>query len=283
MVDKKTTFDAKRGTLFNFDPENLVVIGVDTDDGPEHELWDERINLPLEETMILSMMNVGVLEVVIVRKSANGTPEVVNGRRRVLHAREANKRLKKAGDLDSLVSVPAKVERGDEDHMFHVMVATNEIRKDDDVLVKAAKCARMLSRNPDVAQAALAFGVSKTTISNWRKLVELPPQVKKAVSAGVLSTSAASKLHGMPREEQLAELERVQKASTSNGGKRVPASRVNGKTEPASKGKKPTKAQLGVYIDKLSHNTDKFSLGVIAGMQMAIDGEHADVKALLKG
>lgn len=281
MADKKTTFEAKRGTLFNFDPDNLVVIGVDTKDGPEHELWDERINLPLDETMILSMMNVGVLEVVIVRKSVDGIPEVVNGRRRVLHARKANKRLQKVGE--PLITVPAKVERGDEDHMFHVMVATNEIRVDDDVLVKATKCARMLARNPDVAQAALAFGVSKTTISNWRKLVELPPQVKKAVSAGVLSTSAASKLHGMPKEEQLAELERVQKASASNGGKRVTASKVNGKTEPAKKGKKPTKAQLSVYIDKLSHNTDKFSLGVIAGMQMAIDGEHADVKALLKG
>ena len=281
MADKKTTFEAKRGTLFNFDPDNLVVIGVDTADGPEHELWDERVNLPLDETMILSMMNIGVLEVVIVRKSEGGTPEVVNGRRRVLHARKANKRLKTAGE--PLITVPAKVERGDEDHMLHVMVATNEIRVDDDVLVKAAKCARMLARNPDVTQAALAFGVSKTTISNWRKLVELPKEVKKAVSAGVLSSAAASKFHGMLRAEQLAELEKVKDASAKSGGKRVAASKVNGKTEPAKKGKKPTKAQLSAYVDKLSHHKDQFSLGVIAGMQMAIDGEREDVKALLKG
>lgn len=283
MGNQKTTFTAKRGTSFNFDPNNLVVIGIDTEDGPEHELWDERILLPLDEGFILSLMSVGVLEAITIRKGPSGAPEVVNGRRRVLHSREANKRLKKRGE--PLIMVPALVERGSEEHMFHVMVATNEIRVNDDVLIKAAKAARMLNRNGgDRVDAAIAFGVTKTTIGNWLKLVELPAPVKKAVVDGTLSASAASKLHGMEKTDQLAELERIQSTSASNGGKRVTASRVNGKTEPAKKGKKPTNAQLAALVDTLSHNTDRFSAGIVAGLQMAIDGQqHEDMKDLLQG
>ncbi len=279
----KQVFEASRlGSGFRFEPENLVIIGLDTKDGPEHELWDERINLPIDESMVLSIMALGVQETITVRKGFKDAAEVVNGRGRTLAGREANKRLKKLGE--PLITIPALVERGDEGHMIHVLVATNEIRRPDDLLVKVAKLQRMLARNPDRAAAAIAFGVTKTTIGNWLKVGDLPVVVKKAVAEGVMAASAAAKLHGLPKAEQLAELERVHAASASNGGKRVTASKVNGKTEPAAKtGKKPTKAQLSAYVDKLSHNTDKFSLGVIAGMQMAIDGKQADVKALLKG
>jgi ParB family transcriptional regulator, chromosome partitioning protein len=206
----KSSFEASRFNGFRFDPSDLVVIGVDTEDGSEHPLWDERINLPLDETMVLSFMAIGIKEPITVRKTVvnkKEVAEVVDGRRRVLHAREANRRLAKLGD--PLLTVPALVERGSEGHMSHVAIALNEIRKQDDILVKAEKAARMINRGGNVEDVATAFGVSKTAVNNWLKIVELSAPVKKAVADGRISASAASQLHGLSREEQLEELEKA--------------------------------------------------------------------------
>jgi ParB family chromosome partitioning protein len=273
----KTAFDAARFSGFNFDPDDLYVIGIDTEDGSEHHLWDERILLPLDESMVLSIMSIGVKETITVQKIGED-PCVADGRRRVLHAREANKRLKKQGE--PLVKVPALVERGSDEHMTHVSIALNEIRREDDILTKAAKCSRMLDRNGgDTAEAAIAFGVTQTTIANWRKLVELPAPVKKAVSDGVMSANAASKLHGLERDEQLTQLEEAKKQHTSTG-KKTTGRQVNKKN--GKKHLKPTKKELMGFVNTLSHNNDPFAAGVAAGMQYAMGEKRPDVEKFLK-
>lgn len=214
----------KQGTLFRFDPSELVIIGLDTKDGPEHELWDERIRLPLEEPMVLNIMTFGVKETVTLRKNSKGY-EVVNGRRRVLHAREANKRLKKIGE--PLVRIPATVEAGDDTHMEKLTISLNELRRDDDTLTKAEKCMRLLHRNGgDYKDAALVFGVSVAAIKNWAKVAELAPKVKRAVAAGEISASAAAELHGIAKDVQVAKLEKLVSSAKASGHKKTTVSRV---------------------------------------------------------
>lgn len=214
------SFKAKRGNLWNFDPDQVVVIGKDTEDGPEHELYDKRVNLALDESMVLNIMAFGVKQSVTVRKGSGGKPEVVDGRRRVLHAREANKRLAKAGD--PLLTVPAVLEHGSTDHFEGVAISLNEIRLDDDIMTKAEKAVRLLQRNGnDIDKAALIFGVSGTTIKNWIKLVELAPKVKKAVSNGEISASAASQLHGLEKEQQVSELAKLTDSAKQSGKKKA--------------------------------------------------------------
>jgi ParB family chromosome partitioning protein len=87
----------RRLNAFAVDPDNLIIIGLDTDDGPEHPLYDERVKLPLDESTVLNIMAIGVKEPVLVRKT-DGNPEVVDGRRRTMHAREANRRLRELGE-----------------------------------------------------------------------------------------------------------------------------------------------------------------------------------------
>jgi ParB family chromosome partitioning protein len=218
----------KRGAvLLQFDPNELLVIGVDTKDGPEHELWDERIKLPLDEPMVLNLMAIGVKQAIVVRKSMAqaGKYEVVDGRGRVLHSREANKRLKKAGE--PLISVPGAVETGDEVFMESLAIALNENRRDDDTLVKAEKCKRLLDRNGgDLRAAAVVFGVSVAAIKTWVKLASVTPKVKRAIAAGDIAASAAVELHGLEKDAQNARLDRLlqakakgRKATTSNAKK----------------------------------------------------------------
>src|SRR5512136_2177542 len=40
-------YDVKTGDLFKFKPSELIIVGLDTEDGPEHPLYDDRIGLPV--------------------------------------------------------------------------------------------------------------------------------------------------------------------------------------------------------------------------------------------
>lgn len=260
----KTAFDAPRFSGFVFDPDELTIIGLDTKDGPEHPLYDERINLPLDEGMVLSIMAIGVREPVAIARDDSGEPVVVDGRRRVLHAREANDRLKKQGE--PLVKVRAVSESGSDEYLSHVSVALNEIRVQDDVLVKAAKAGRMIARGHTDHDVAIAFGVTPQAVKAWLKLEELPAPVKKAVNEGVLSANAASKLHGLPREEALAKLEEL-KGEHASTGKKATARKVkpDERSRPSKKQlesvlKRVQKEKGQDYFDGL-HDGLRFALG----------------------
>jgi ParB family chromosome partitioning protein len=209
----KQAFDASRSSVFNFDPADLVIIGLDTKDGPEHPLYDPRIKLPLDEAMVLNIMTYGVLETVIARK--NGVyAEVIDGRRRVMHAREANKRLKKMGS-DTL-TVRTDMKRGDDGHVFGMSVSTNEQRLDDTPMAKAQKLQRMLDLGKTEEECAIAFGVTKVAVKQWLKLLDLSAYVRGKVDKAEISASAAAKFSDLSHDEQK---EAVDKLIKETGGK----------------------------------------------------------------
>lgn len=263
---------AKRGNLWQFDPAALVIIGVDTEDGPEHELWDERNKLAIEPTMVTNIMAVGVKQTVTIRKvtvDGEKRAEVVDGRRRVLHARAANEKLAEQGE--PTVIVPCILESGDEEHVQNLSISLNEIRKDDGILVKAAKCMRLLSRNGgDKKLAAQMFGVSTTTIKNWTKLVELAPAVKKAVENGQISASAATQLHGMEKSEQVDALEKMTKEAKASGKKKATTKTAKGAA--SGKSTTPGKRVLMSMIED-EENDGKLDPAVVFGIKLAL-GEH---------
>jgi ParB family chromosome partitioning protein len=198
-----------RGNTFRVWPEDLMIIGLDTDDGPEHPLWDERVHLPIDESLVLSIMAHGVLQVVKVAVY-DGVPVVIDGRQRVRAARLANERLRASGE--PLVSIRVEGENGkriSDERLQTAMVALNEIRRADDVLVKAAKAERMRARGLSVSQIALAFGVTGQCIRDWQRLAGLAPAVRKAVQEGRVSAHAAAALADLPHEEQVAKIEEV--------------------------------------------------------------------------
>lgn len=201
----KQALEGKRLNAFGMDPNDLTVIGFDTKDGPEHPLYDPRVLEPLDEHMVLNIMEFGVLETVIVRKNGD-TVEVVAGRRRVLHCREANKRLAKQGSEEH--HVPCMLRKGDNGKVMGVYISENEIRKDDSLTAKAAKLERYLETGKTEEEASVAFGVSVQSIRNWRKISDLDSSVVKAVESGKIKASAAWNLASLSREEQKAELEK---------------------------------------------------------------------------
>ena len=204
-----------RGNTFFAPPEELFLVGID--DKKEHFLKDvDKIRHKLDEGMVRNIMYNGVIEaVIVVQEGDRGI--VIAGRRRVLHAREANRRLVAEG-LQPL-KVEIKVKRGSNSKLYGIFISENEHRQSDTLLGKAKKAEKMRDYSASEEEIAVTFGVSEQTIGNWKKLLELDERVLKLVELSHLSPSAALKLHGLAPDEQWKQAEAVVEAAAKSGKK----------------------------------------------------------------
>lgn len=211
------------GNLLYFSPEKLTLV---TD--KNSPLYDERVNLPLDESLVRNIATYGIIEPVVLRlngKKADDTPivEVVVGRQRVRACLEANKRLVAEGKEPH--RVPAIMKRAEAGTLMGVMISENEIRRADSTLVRARKLERFLATGKTEEEAATAFGVTKQTVKNLLTVLELHPAVQKAIEKDEVPTNVARELAAVPQEEQPAALEKLVAAGTVRGHRGVEAAK----------------------------------------------------------
>ncbi|HCI5979343.1 TPA: hypothetical protein NPN83_003625 [Klebsiella variicola subsp. variicola] len=211
--DSKLVYGASGKTnVLTFEPENLHLVTDKT-----HPLYDERIHLPINEAMVLNIMDQGVLEPIIVWKDPEtGLSCVVDGRQRVRHTLEANKRLLKEGKEPLLV--PAVAKRGSAVRMAQAMVSANEIRQADTPLGRAKKMADALERGHDEDDLALMFGVSVQTVRATLSLLDATQAVREAVEAGTVTVTQARQLGTLPPEEQREKVKEIESATAGTTG-----------------------------------------------------------------
>jgi ParB/RepB/Spo0J family partition protein len=203
--------DAARGSHFKLRPDQCTIVGLDTEDGPEHPLWDKRVRLPIDPGMVASIKARGVIQPIRVAVE-DGVYYVVAGRQRVRSARVAC-------EQGAEVLIPAIADKmGDVERHAEIATIENAIRRDDSALDKAAEAQRALDREVPIAHVAMRFGVTVATIQNWIALLGLAAPVKKAIEAGTIAPTAAAKLADLPKADQVAALELAVQASP---GKRV--------------------------------------------------------------
>jgi len=239
----KQAFKASRFTGFFFEPDKLVIVGLDVpiSDDLAH-LYDERCHDQADESTVKDMMAVGCLEPVLVTKIGEAKdPFVVDGRGRVIAAREANRRLFERGK--ELIRVPAVLKRGPEHVLFGMSISANELRRSDDAIRRADKVARYLDMGRTEEEAATRFGVNEATIKNWLKLSALAPSVKQLVKQGKLSVHAAVQLAKLPHAEQKAKAKEALQEAAQTGGRVTgrSMSKKTGSTKPASPPKRIVK------------------------------------------
>jgi ParB family chromosome partitioning protein len=201
-------FNAKRTQLFWLDPNEITVIGWDTDDGPEHELYDERAKLPVDEKLASNMAFLGkVLEPISVRKNGD-IAETVYGRQRVKAARRANELLKERGA--ETILVPCQLDRGDDGRLIGMMISENEHRQGETPITRARKLARWMDHGHTEEEAAVLMGgVTVQTVRNTLALLDLDRSVQKMVEDGKLGSTAAGKLAKLSRDEQKVEAKKL--------------------------------------------------------------------------
>lgn len=217
MSGKQALAEQRLAGGFHIDPNKLTIIGLDTDDGPEHPLYDKRVKLPIDHNLGKAMMHEGFRGTIEVRKNGkaeDGTDviEVVFGRQRVKAARWANEQLEAQGKEPILVA--CLVRKFDDGAAFGVRIGENVHRQGLSTLERADELKRYMAMGNNEDQAAVTFGLSKNGVKNLMRLHDLDGEVRKAVEAEDLSPSAAAELADLSREEQKVELKKLLEAAS---------------------------------------------------------------------
>lgn len=191
-------------------PYDLTIIGLDTEDGADHPLYDERVYLPVDENLVKNIQVYAIQQPVLVRKDGD-TLLVVDGRQRVRAARLAWDQATSAGEHP--IKVPTRTVTATDARATGIMISSNELRQEDDVLGKALKAQRLYAQYGDIGEVAIAFGRSTQTIRNWLLLVEADPKVHECIRSQKLSVTTAIEIARLKREEQREKLESFLRAA----------------------------------------------------------------------
>jgi ParB family transcriptional regulator, chromosome partitioning protein len=189
----------KSNALF-FDPEALTLVTE-----PTHPLYDSRVHLPLDESMVRNIMYQGILQPIEVNKNPEtGDVEVVTGRQRVKNCREANRRLLERGEQPRLVpAIVRKVAARDRALVLSAAMASeNSIRLQERPISRAEKMAQQISLGRSEADIGILFGVGPQTVRASLELLECCAAVQDAVESGKVNVTHAKQLAKLTPDEQ---------------------------------------------------------------------------------
>ncbi len=206
--------------VYYFDPADVVLV-----EDQKSALYDERVDNEVKEGLVLNMMFApdgvpqGVLTVLAGRRNAEtGKIEIVDGRHRTKAAREANKRLKKAG-LEP-IRLPVQLKRSNDQRLMAMMISANEHSTEDSPMNKAKKMQRYVELGRDEKELAALFGMSEASVKNHLRLLEAPAVVRNAVDAGKITASDAYKLAREEPEEAKKKLGKLLEHAPRTPGKK---------------------------------------------------------------
>lgn len=217
----RQAIEAPRQSLFLLTPEELIIIGRDTQDGPSHPRYDVRAHNSFEEPIVLGMMEFGVEEIVSVVKVGDNKYEILNGRQRTINAREANRRLREMGAPTLRVKV--QIKRGSDARLANLMLLLNEHRVLDTPYGLGQKAQQRLDMGCTMAEVALFMKVTEGTVKNYISLLDLKPEIQKMVIHGEVPASKGYELAAKGEKGQKAFLERLENGSRSGPPKRTPS------------------------------------------------------------
>lgn len=216
----KVAFNAvARGNTLGLRPEDCILVGFDTDDGPEHPLYSPTVHEEVHEELVDSLEDLDQLQPIgVCNYNNDDRPFVRFGRKRVKAMRELNKRLVAKGEEPRLIyGVNAARGTQESDHTLAIL-AENNLRFQDSPLTKATIAAHFLKNRNDTQhrrRVAIALGMRLQDLDNLLRLVE-SPELKEAVENKEMSVNAAVHLTALPRDEQKAIVE-----TSRQTGKRV--------------------------------------------------------------
>jgi ParB family chromosome partitioning protein len=213
--------------------------------------------------LVHSVKEIGLLQPIVVRRTAPDSYELVMGERRW-------RATQKAG----LDTIPAIVRDTSDDVMLRDALLENLHRSQLNPLEEAAAYQQMLD-DFGCTQDVLAsrIGRSRPQISNTLRLLKLPASVQRRVAAGVLSAGHARALLGMSTgegQERLAQRIVAEGLSVRSVEEIVSLGDADGEEKPARgrKGKRPVAPRLADLAERLSERFEtrvKVDLGKTRG------------------
>ncbi len=255
-----TVINAKRTDMFRIEPERLTLV---TD--KDHPLYDPRVEEPLDEALIANIAMHGILEPVLVRKNGE-LIEVVAGRQRVKAALEVNRRF--AADGKTPIFVPVIVKGGADKDLFGILIAENELRREDSMILKGEKARKLHNLGYSIPEIAVTFGVSRQAVDNWLNVQQLPEPIKEAVQSGDMSGTAALELAKLPREEQAGRFEAMKEQGLKPTIGNTRSAAATPKAEPIAKMK--TRREVEAELGDRNPPMDDWNKGYCAALKWAL-------------
>jgi ParB family chromosome partitioning protein len=217
-----------KGNQFFFDADDprLVVV---TD--PAHKLYDRRVELPIDDSMVETIAKHGVIQPIIVRKVGDSY-EVTAGRRRVLHSREAQKRYP-----EKKIRIPV-ITRTINDYESAVFATIENVQRvDDSPAVRGTNAKRMMELGASQDELCSMFGVEWRTIQLWIRVSENATEpVQDALSAGRITLTSALMISRKPKDRQ---------------GKALEAALSKGLRKPGPKKGEPRRRKIRIVATEL--------------------------------
>jgi hypothetical protein len=201
----KVAFNATaRGNTLGLNPDECILVGFDTTDGPEHPLYSPTVHEEVHEELVDSLEDLDQLQPIgVCNYNNDDRPFVRFGRKRVKAMRALNKRLVAKGEEPRLIyAVNAPRGTQESDHTLAIL-AENNLRFQDSSLTKATIAAHFLKNRNDTQhrrRVAIALGMRLQDLDNLLRLVE-SPELKEAVENKEMSVNAAVHLTALPRDE----------------------------------------------------------------------------------
>ena len=255
----KRADDAPRQDLKMYDPNAVIVIGIDTPADLTHWGYDEESNqTPLLEASVLFTVTHGIIQPLIGRRDGDKIV-IVAGRGRTRLLREANARRVADGLTPWLL--PVRIVRGDEKQMRILKHGENSHRRDQNPLARARHAYELSQLMPE-AEAATTMGLGLPQFKAVMKFLDLAPEVQKGVQKGDLKPTAALELATLSEADQTAKLAEIM---ANSNGKRVTQREVKAKIH-ASNGQEPPETpstrikKVTAILDKLKDGATKDDL-----------------------
>jgi ParB family chromosome partitioning protein len=210
-----TISNTTNGNIFWFDANDPRIVVI-TD--PSHKLYDRRVDLPIDESMVESIAdpNTGIIEPVIARKVGEEY-QIVDGRQRVRAAREAAKKYP-----DRKIRIPAIPRTIREYEAAKHATIANVQRTEDDPIIRGLNAKRMIEMGADQEELCSLFGVGWQTIQTWIRVSEKATEpVQDALNEGKITLSdAVSICKKQPDKQNIALEKALSKVNKKPGPKK---------------------------------------------------------------
>ena len=229
---------------------------------PRREFEDE----PLQE-LVASIKVHGIIQPLTLREEDNGSFQIISGERRFRASQQAG-----------LTEVPAYIRIANDQEVMEMALIENIQREDLNPLEVAFTYARLM-KEFELTHEKLAerVGKKRSTVSNFMRLLDLPPSVQHALKQKEISAGHAKALHGLRTiDDQLFVLNRVIENNLSvRDTESLVRQRITGSSatkKSSNKSASPTldseyleiqknlKSHLGTMVDIKLKSKDKGSL-----------------------
>jgi len=198
-AEPQTPRSSARNVSTAFELEGLNTVALTEIEANPFQPRDTFDQESLEE-LAESLRTVGLIQPITVRFLTPGKYQIISGERRV-----------RAAQMAGLTHLPAYIRQANDQGMLEMALVENIQRKDLNAIEISLSFQRLIEEC-DLTQEAMAerVGKNRTTVTNYLRLLKLPPEVQLALRQGVITMGHARALLSIDnKERQLALTEQI--------------------------------------------------------------------------